>query len=157
MDEDLKNDNEDRNQNSTAAFYSQTRTDISTNYNNQVSETDTTRVYELSKVNAHRVAMVTFFYCFPTRAGFIYFLDVYATPESPASRDHLAKHLKRHLATAKRHFPDKDGVITVTFDLNLSKDMITSSLDEHGIRETLPGQEDFQNLYERATRIHCPK
>ncbi|RUS69345.1 hypothetical protein EGW08_022891 [Elysia chlorotica] len=103
-----------------------------------------------AKINdVKRIAMVTFYRFLPTRTGYLYFLDVYATPEAVTSRDYLQSHLQRHLFTARRHFPKTNGILCVAHDLHIPKDLISSSLAQLGICEDLEGQEDFQVLYEK--------
>lgn len=128
----------------------------SKNYNNHFSETNNTNAVirdnpkeELTLRDAQHVAMVTFYYFFPTRTGFLYFIDVYAAPQLSNSSDHLVSHLQRHLRVATRHFHNTDGILTLAFDLHLSRDTIASTLDRYGISDDLPGQESFQILYER--------
>ena len=133
-------------QNSNPPIKLQPRSDASS-----ADEVDEVSGVRLSADNAHRVAMVTFYYYFPTRTGFMYFLDLYATPEALASRDYIHSHLQRHLLTARRHFPNSRGILTLAHDLHIPRDLISSTLGQFDIHDKLPGQEDFQYLYERET------
>ncbi|GFN88196.1 hypothetical protein PoB_001470200 [Plakobranchus ocellatus] len=94
--------------------------------------------------------MVTFFYCYRTCTGFLYFLDVYSEPD--VSCDHLREHLRHNLLNLQRLFPDEDGILTLAFDLHIQRNLIETSLDGFGVRDVLPGQEQFQVLYERVRK-----
>ena len=105
----------------------------------------------LTPTDVRRVAMVTFYYWFPTLSGYLYFLDIYVRPELLKSYDHLQQHLQRNLEVARKQCPEKAGILTLTFDSHVSKDMVNTCLAEFGIRDPLPDQEDFQILHERKT------
>ena len=146
----------DENLNPNRNLQFQNGSHLSENFSNRSSESNVNTRYKIfdggiSTTDVHRVAMVTFFYCFPTSSGYLHFLDLYASPEAQVSRDHIHGHLQRHLLTARRHFPNSDGILTLTYDLHVPDELISSSLDQFGIHEILPGQERFQILYERET------
>ncbi|GFS22120.1 hypothetical protein ElyMa_006942600 [Elysia marginata] len=154
METGLENVHKDRNGNRNDIPVSQDSATVPKKTFNQSAESDPSKVFDTSKRGlklneAHRVAMATFYFCFPTRTGYVYAVDVYASPQQPASRDHLTRHLRHHIATARRHFPDKDGILTLGFDLHISRDIVESSLNEMGICSDFPGPK-FQALYERS-------
>ncbi|KAK3745622.1 hypothetical protein RRG08_066421 [Elysia crispata] len=119
---------------------------ISTN-GRDLNPSSNTPGQSLDAVSVKHVAMISFYYCYPTPAGFLYYLDPYA--RKGLSSAHFRAHLQKNLETLQRYFPDQDGKLTVTHDLNISADDIISCLRDHGIVDQMTDQEKTQILYER--------
>ncbi|GFR96747.1 hypothetical protein ElyMa_004459400 [Elysia marginata] len=131
-------DNPDANQSHVADISTnQSEVDAPTNILNQA----------ITASSVCDVAMVTFYYCYPTPIGFLYYLDPYA--KKGLSPTHFRAHFRKNLETLQRHFPNQDGKLTVTHDTNVSADDILACLKDHGIVDQMKGQERSQILYER--------
>ncbi|GFR75105.1 hypothetical protein ElyMa_005769600 [Elysia marginata] len=95
------------------------------------------------------VAMVTFYYYYPTAAKPCYFLDAYARLDLQSPVNHFRAHLHHHLNTLQRVFPNQDAILPLTFESTMTRSEIMCSLHEVGIVEEQPNVEQWQVLYER--------
>ncbi|GFO45646.1 histidine n-acetyltransferase-like [Plakobranchus ocellatus] len=102
---------------------------------------------KLDNDSVRHIAMVTFYYCYPTPTGFLYYLDAYAV--KGVSRDHFHAHLKKNLEILQHYFPKQDGVVTVAYDGNVPMEHVASCLEDAGMTEHMKDQERVQILYER--------
>ena len=103
----------------------------------------------LNAESVDKVAMVTFYYCYPTAAKPCFFLDAYARPGLGSVGDHFRAHLRQNLHTLQSFFPGQDAFLPVTFDPSIPKAEVMSSLHHAGIVDEKPEAEKWQILYER--------
>ncbi|RUS91471.1 hypothetical protein EGW08_000795 [Elysia chlorotica] len=106
----------------------------------------------LSPETINNVAMVTFYYCYPTAGKPCYFFDAYAKPGLRSPGDHFRSHLRENVLTLRKFFPDQDAVLPLTFDPSIPRDEVMSGLSEVGIVDEKPDAEKWQILYERRQR-----
>ncbi|RUS69101.1 hypothetical protein EGW08_023138 [Elysia chlorotica] len=129
--------------------------EISTNNRNEDLDlhlSNNTMHGSLDAASVKNVAMVSFFYCYPTPDGFLYYLDPYARKGLPSA--HFRAHFDKNMETLQRYFPNQNGILTVTHDSNIAADEIISCLDDYGIVKQMEGQEKTQILYERDRAMY---
>ena len=105
--------------------------------------------FPLHQLHPERVAMVTFYYCYPTASKPCYFLDAYAKQGLTSPGDHFRAHLHRNLQTLKHFFPGQDATLPLTFAPTILEVEVMSSLREVGIQDEKPDVAKWQILYER--------